>query len=170
MPGVRDAAFLLKPRNRRTTSRGLVRPAGEVATGSTGGPPRRRRVFRSAEQANQHVRVLVECWWAAPDALGEASLSTRDQSMPPVRRMRVVLVAGFTSFASSSERAPRQPLPLTVGERAERQRHSWASPPSRSAVAPIGDTEMLTRALGPGAGLVTHRRACPRHLTATPPN
>src|SRR5439155_24606384 len=36
------------------------------------------------------------------------------------------------------------------------------------AVAPIGDTEMLTRALGPRAGLVTHRRACPRHLTATP--
>jgi hypothetical protein len=33
---------------------------------------------------------------------------------------------------------------------------------SRDArVAPIGDTEMLSRALGPGAGLVTHRRACP---------
>ena len=38
------------------------------------------------------------------------------------------------------------------------------------AVAAIGDTEMLPRALAPGAGLVTHRRACRRQLTATPPN
>ena len=45
----------------------------------------------------------------------------------------VVIPCRIAATAAPPERALRSPLPLTVGERAERLRHSWASSPSRSA-------------------------------------
>ena len=169
---------------RRVLSRNSPRFAGVLSTNC---PPR-----TEAERASRAPSALP-VWLdmrsrraaAGPSRMWERDGPRSRWRTLAVRALRAPLAGSGDAHicleAESSRAASPRPLLLRGARHANRSRLQSASELSVSAtrgrvprrwarVAPIGDTEMLTGALGPGAGLVTHRRACSRHLTATPPN